>query len=333
MPYFAANADKFTIKYTAENGQAALDVLQAGDTDIVLTDIRMPVMNGIDLLKEIKRKGLCKCTILLSEYSDFAYAKEGIINGAFDYIVKPVDNETLRETFDRAFAFLQSVVEDDAALMSSVGKLAEALLGHDEIFRSILAAISKHINRLGSFEEKVTVICRILEQVKNRLLRERAYLDDYMPLEKICTIANAGSSAEELRASFESRIRFIYTALEKFNFSASNKLVHDICVYIVKNNDRPCGNKEISDIFCLSQKYLSTLFKKETGISFVNFVTIFKIERAKMLLSYSDMKIYQIADALRFCDKDYFSRVFKKQTGLTPRSFNWDAYLEKNTGL
>lgn len=328
MPYFAENQDKFTIKYAAENGQEALELLQAGDTDVVLTDIRMPVMNGLELLKEIKKSDLCKCTILLSEYSDFSYAKEGIINGAFDYIVKPVDNKTITETFDRAFEFLQSLTDENFALMDSADRLARALLHHDEVFHSILTAIINHIERIDAYEEKFSVVYHTLEQIKSTIANERSYINNYMPIEIICTLPGSGIKEEDILPLFESRVKLVYAGFEKFDFSHPNKNIHDICEYIVENIDRPCKNKDIADVFHISQKYLSTLFKKETGISFVNFVTLFKIERAKMLLSYSDMKIYTIADALGFSDKDYFSKIFKKQTGQTPRSFHWDQYIE-----
>ena len=81
--YFKTNRDKFHIK-SARNGLEALELLQGSEIDIVLTDICMPFMSGIELLREINKRKLCKCTILLSAYSDFSYAKEGIITGAFD---------------------------------------------------------------------------------------------------------------------------------------------------------------------------------------------------------------------------------------------------------
>ena len=67
MEYFKLNQDKFRIKYLARNGLEALEFLNTGEPDIVLTDIRMPLMNGIELLKKINKNKLCRCTILLSE--------------------------------------------------------------------------------------------------------------------------------------------------------------------------------------------------------------------------------------------------------------------------
>ncbi|NLL96232.1 MAG: helix-turn-helix transcriptional regulator [Clostridiaceae bacterium] len=76
--------------------------------------------------------------------------------------------------------------------------------------------------------------------------------------------------------------------------------------------------KNIAERLYISKAYLSELFKEATGIPLSEYISMVKIERAKFLLSTTNMKAYEIADALGYNDHEYFSKVFKQKTGLSP---------------
>jgi two-component system, response regulator YesN len=83
----------------ADNGQAALSLLEEVKPDIVLVDIRMPVMNGLELIKEVRDRGVEDIQfIILSGYNDFQYMREAIKLGVCDYIQKPIDENELENT-------------------------------------------------------------------------------------------------------------------------------------------------------------------------------------------------------------------------------------------
>lgn len=69
------------------------------------------------------------------------------------------------------------------------------------------------------------------------------------------------------------------------------------------------------------KKYLSTLFKKETGLSIRSYINLTKIEEAKYLLQYSNMGSEEISEALYFSSQSHFGKVFKEITAMTPREF------------
>lgn len=329
MPYFKNNHAKFRIKNLARNGLEALDLLNTDAFDVVLTDIRMPLMNGIDLLKKINKDKLCKCVILLSQYSEFHYAKEGIINGAFDYIVKPVDDEKIKAAFDRAYYHLQSFADKNDMLFNSVVKLAgSAITENDGLLLSALNIASKYIKQsCGSFAEMQLTVSNILERLHYHIELELTYAAQYIPLEKICALNRPVQDERELIELFNAKVVLLHKALAKFRHVSSYCLINKICSYIISDIENISTLQNTAEKFYINKKYLSTLFKKETGIRYVDFVTYFKIERAKMLLSYSDFKIYNVAGVLGFTDTEYFSKVFKKQTGSTPSSFDWSRYI------
>lgn len=91
----------FTVAGTAENGEDALELAENCEPDVVMTDIQMPFMDGLTLLKKIKEKIPDVRSVIFSGYDDFDYAKEAIRLEAEEYILKPVDAEELKGIFTR----------------------------------------------------------------------------------------------------------------------------------------------------------------------------------------------------------------------------------------
>lgn len=87
----------------AVNGQAALEWLEKNEADILLTDVKMPHMDGIELIKQIKEKNINPNMkiIIISGYSDFEYAKLAVKLGVSDYLLKPVDPKEFEPTMKK----------------------------------------------------------------------------------------------------------------------------------------------------------------------------------------------------------------------------------------
>jgi serine/threonine protein kinase/class 3 adenylate cyclase len=89
--------------FFADNGQTALDALgRHPDTDVILADINMPVMNGLTLLSRIPEVTPFAKTVMVSAYGDMANIRRAMNSGAFDFVTKPIDFEDLRATIDKA---------------------------------------------------------------------------------------------------------------------------------------------------------------------------------------------------------------------------------------
>lgn len=86
------------ISDTAENGEEALSKFKQNPADIVITDIMMPKMNGLNLIKEIKAIDNNIKFIILSGYDDFCYTKQAIKLNIENYILKPINEDELLET-------------------------------------------------------------------------------------------------------------------------------------------------------------------------------------------------------------------------------------------
>jgi two-component system response regulator YesN len=91
----------FEVAGTAENGQQAFELVTAGGVDAVLSDIRMPVMSGVELAKALGEAGLTVPVVFLSAYRDFSYARQALQYGVRDYVLKPTDYADLRSVFTK----------------------------------------------------------------------------------------------------------------------------------------------------------------------------------------------------------------------------------------
>ena len=94
--------EEFEIAGTASNGKEALQFLENENVDLVIADIRMPEMTGLELLETLRKdKKSDVYFVILSGYADFSYAQQAMQNDCTDYILKPVDKEMLLKVLNK----------------------------------------------------------------------------------------------------------------------------------------------------------------------------------------------------------------------------------------
>ncbi len=89
---------------TADDGDTAVDMLKLKPYDLALLDIRMPRMNGIEVLRHIRRTSPAMRVIMLTAVDDLAIAIEAVKNGANDYLTKPYDTDNLVASIRKVLA-------------------------------------------------------------------------------------------------------------------------------------------------------------------------------------------------------------------------------------
>ncbi len=101
-----------------------------------------------------------------------------------------------------------------------------------------------------------------------------------------------------------------------------NRTISSVKKYINEHVEEKIALNQVADIFGISPNYLSILFSKYNDMGFVDYINHAKIDRAKQLLSEGNLKVYEISDKLGYESAFYFSRVFKKIEGVSPREYS-----------
>ncbi|MBY0217791.1 response regulator [Paenibacillus illinoisensis] len=140
----------------ASNGQEALNMIRRANPDLVITDISMPVMDGIELFSKIKLDLNCPLVLALSGYTDYTYVRQMLLMGAVDYLTKPLEEPILIEKLklieDRVLAsFHEQLEENEHNQQLSEFWFHQLLVGH-----SYLPEICEEkLKRLGLPTENV----------------------------------------------------------------------------------------------------------------------------------------------------------------------------------
>lgn len=133
----------FEVIGEASNGREALDIAEKNAPDVILTDIKMPIMDGIEMTKIINTRMPYIDVVILTGHEEFEYAKESIKLGVLDYILKPISSTELRKSLGRIKENLDKKVNNDkqikklkSQIMKSMPVLRDRFL-NDLIFTSM----------------------------------------------------------------------------------------------------------------------------------------------------------------------------------------------------
>ena len=165
-------------------------------------------------------------------------------------------------------------------------------------------------------------------------------MDNFMELYVYVGISKNHDDIEELPDAFEeAQYALNHSRLEKseklnfymddmknermptVNFDAKQKLIGKSMEYIEKHFQEQMSVSDISRALGTSTSYLSRIFKESTGETIIRTISNKRIEKAKEYLIETDCKVYEVADILGFENVTYFSRFFKKHTGMSPKEY------------
>lgn len=334
-------ATGFSIIAEAEDGQEALDKLQIEPVDLLITDIGMPRINGIELLKESQEKSLAVCVVFLSEHSEFNFAKKAIQHGIFDYLVKPVNQDELKELLEKA----RKHIEEKKKAQINIINLEDKLIGIidtycpsyqiDSIIKSILTGDSNVSGIIQSIVEDTyaaldndkvktaLALQRIYKEFYLKIISKQGWIEQFIDSNLIADInLTQYDNINLIKKKMIEGIENITSIINKFILpSKKSSLVKDICTYVVNNLESKINMCKISEALFLTKNYIGDIFKQETGITVVEYITMVKMERAKQLIKDENLRSYEIAHILGYNNAEYFGKLFKKYTGLSPVEF------------
>ncbi|OBZ15761.1 AraC family transcriptional regulator [Bacillus sp. FJAT-26390] len=169
-------------------------------------------------------------------------------------------------------------------------------------------------------EKNLAIVCVTLASraaMDGGLHSEIAYTLSDMSIQQIESDHNFNTFTETIKKVFKEYAKQVMQAKEH----QYSKAVFKVEKYIYNNLYQKLSVQEIADNVGLSTDYLSKQFKKETGMTIVEYILQEKIKEAKNLMNYSNLSISEISNHLQFFDQSHFIRVFKRICGKTPKQY------------
>ncbi|GFZ33015.1 hypothetical protein CSC2_35410 [Clostridium zeae] len=331
----------FSIMNEAGDGVEAIKSLEANAIDLVITDIKMPKMDGIELLEEIIKRNLCSCVVLLSDYTEFDYARKAFTIGAFDYLGKPVDEAEFLKVLGKVNNYLAKRKQQEENLKKLEEIASEKIKFYysthqiDEISELINSGDMKAIeyveklfqgiaNELDYNLAKLSVVLeKLLVQIVDKVTLENHWLKKVRDVNQFKNIQLLKYDELSLMEHiFIQNFRQLIDVIIQFTHSnQSNNNIKLVCKYVLENIDNEISIKLISEKLFITRTYLSEIFSKNLGISIKKYLNMVRMERAKNLIKMNNLKSYEVANKLGFKDIEYFSKVFKQYTSMTPTEY------------
>ncbi len=165
----------FTVVGDAENGEDALEKLEQWEPDVVITDIRMPYMDGLTLTERIREKYPSIKILIFSGYDDFEYAKQAIKLNVTEYILKPVNSEELAVILKR----IQASLDEEIKQRRDIDSLRASYQGSLPILRELF------LNDLVRRTTDINVIAPRFEEYNIDILEARKWLAAVIHVEQV----------------------------------------------------------------------------------------------------------------------------------------------------
>lgn len=302
----------FIIKAEAKDGEEALELFEKQEFDLVISDIRMPKVDGIELIKELKNISPNTITVLLTDHAEFSFAKEAIKYGVLDYLVKPVEKDAIKNVLGKAYELLE--------------QRKNQLTFHYPEKHVLEAAKRICLGDSKGFDEIIT----IEETIKLRT-RDNPFNTDVLleKLEKdIKPVVEEGHPwlkyflGEKVGYKLDAWLLYVIEELNEFSaVNSKNQYVRSMAGFILENIEVDISMNDLAEKLYLSKNYLGEIFKQETGMSVGEFINKAKVQRAAILLLETELKWYEIAYRLGFNNIEYFTKMFKKIMGMTPQNY------------
>jgi two-component system response regulator YesN len=301
-----------------KNAAEALAVFRKNDVDAVFTDIRMPGMDGVEFIAEVKKiKPELEC-VIVSAYSDFEAARKALEYQASAYILKPLEEDEVRKTAARVRANLDSRAGNAQPFLINDAESLTRLL--PKIEQSIkppwcyAVLYSGEIPGIAAEGAKITIAGASVKAAFFSVPEKAAFPGGgQMDLAFSRRHESCGNMLEMLREASTS-------GCGGFTW-AGHSVISEIQYHI---GQRYMENLSLGDLaarFSISENYLGELFKKHTGNTIVNFIRSVRMENAGRLLKYTGIPLKKAAWECGFPDISYFGRGFKNHFGLTPAQF------------
>lgn len=317
-----------------QNGLVALEYLRENKVDLVITDIKMPIMTGSELIeKSAKELDNPPMFVVLSGYDEFTYVRDIMKSGAFNYLLKPIKQEELKKAIQEVEVKIKENKKQDKLLSKSIEVLKRDFFKHI-LFSNVETnyktdrSLLENIQLNENYKYKMTIVQRDGNNDKTIISN---FIRDILELNK---------DVEYLSFYFEDNVYIVFY-LECSEVNLINKLTEDIIskadslvendknVFIIEYTDKVWQLREQSRLFrklknnisseSKAKKYILSLSEEMNNNIYdeneKTNVTAIKLAKQYIIKNFNkNITLKEVADEV-FLSQNYLSELFKKEMG------------------
>ncbi|MEH7117632.1 response regulator, partial [Neobacillus vireti] len=309
----------------AADGQEGLKVIEQWSPDIVITDMKMPGIDGKELLRVVAERFPTIKLIVASGYDDFHYMQQAIRSKVNEYLLKPIDANDLNLTLEKCSKEIQRESRPHMKPFSFLRKdISELVIDYKKTMQSCLDELNaegfeKAIQRFFiEFQKVEGVDTNVLAKLEHEFI---LILEEQM-IKNNCNVLEVYQNEEltydsglslDLIIKKQQRLgnRYIVYMLQLKKRKGRINL-EEIKEYIERNFAEPHISLDVlANKFFVSKEYLSKAFKAMYGCNITEDIVSRRMEFAKKLIEANELQIKSIAQMAGYEDLSYFYRVFK----------------------
>ncbi|AEE97269.1 response regulator transcription factor [Mahella australiensis] len=131
------------------DSEEAYEIIYKENPDVVFTDIRMPGLSGIELIKKVRAKAMDTVFIIVSGFAEFSYAQEALREGAFDYVLKPLQSQEIYRVLEKLTVYLRKKARDKETYLAKLSDEADSVLQaiENKGFKELLEYVNKNFDK------------------------------------------------------------------------------------------------------------------------------------------------------------------------------------------
>lgn len=330
----------------AEDGNEGLRLMQELGPDVLITDMRMPGIDGTELLKAVNERFPSLKIIIMSGYDDFIYMKQAIRSHAAEYLLKPIDPDELNTALRQCAAEL----EEDAQKANNPLSIPPSFPDPADMdryiaFRRLVNGHLLELNRSAlyeAFEKLKKFLETIFHKDNNENMLVRIGHDFLLLLEEflsgnevasgsvwddrnnVWTFKAGSDSISGLFADICRLYGKAMDAVEESRKSRNSIDLKEVQKYIDRHYQEQISLETIAQYFFVSKEHLSRVYKNFSGMNISDCIVGKRMDKARELITEHGLAIKHAAHMVGYTDLAYFYRVFKKHFGLTPGDLRKD---------
>ncbi|WP_017471364.1 response regulator [Amphibacillus jilinensis] len=313
-----------------DDAQHVIQHLERHQVDLIITDMEMPGLSGVELLNYLKESQISTQTLVISGYDHFDYVKQAIQAQSIDYLLKPINKHELNQALEHVEIELARSLTNNQWLQDIDAKKMQRL--KDIVFNVRARFENNHLDQIDQ------LIAYSLADQGEAIYRDKPLLNKFL--------RELNKSIEDILYTYNLRldqlsISYLNRIDAQSDLAALTKIYHDIFAmlidkkleignnalnlidvrdYIDRNySDADISLSKIADEFHVTREYLSRVFKQRYGNNLTEYIIELKMKKAEALIVNDAVKIKHAAEQVGYGDLSYFYRVWKKYFRCTPK--------------